>query len=248
MKFKTTLILLAVFAGLLALVLVFDRLGEKKKTAEDASNTLISVTAADVHKISLTRGPETLVLERDEAGGPWRLTSPLQAAADESEANSLASALASLRIERVVEKEGKDPKAYEIPTTEVSLWVKGQDAPIRLLVGMENPLDKSLFAKREGDPRIVLLPSSLKTTLDKPVFDFREKDVFKFAAADVKGRLAGRARGLRLGPHGPDLVRGGQRQDRCPARLPFEPPRQGLRGRDEIAGHPQGVRPRQAGL
>jgi hypothetical protein len=195
MKFKTTLILLAVFAGLLALVLVFDRLGEKKKTAEDASNTLISVTAADVHKISLTRGPETLVLERDEAGGPWRLTSPLQAAADESEANSLASALASLRIERVVEKEGKDPKAYEIPTTEVSLWVKGQDAPIRLLVGMENPLDKSLFAKREGDPRIVLLPSSLKTTLDKPVFDFREKDVFKFAAADVKGlRVKGEAK------------------------------------------------------
>jgi hypothetical protein len=51
---------------------------------------------------------------------------------------------------------------------------------------MENPLDKSLFAKRADDPRIVLLPSSLKSSLDKTVFDFRQKDVFKFAAADVK--------------------------------------------------------------
>jgi len=51
---------------------------------------------------------------------------------------------------------------------------------------MENPLDKTLFAKREDDPRVVLLASTLKTTLDKKVFDFRQKDVFKFTAADVK--------------------------------------------------------------
>jgi len=185
-KIKTTLILLGVFAVLLAAVLYFDKKGAAKKSAEEASNALISVTAGDVHKISIVRGPETLVLER-EGAGPWRLTSPLQAAADESEANSLASALAALHIERVVEKEAKDPKAYEIPTTLVSVWVKDREAPIRLLVGMENPLDKSLFAKREDDPRIVLLSSTLKATLEKPVFDFRVKDVFNFTAADVKG-------------------------------------------------------------
>ena len=186
MRFKMTLVLVAVFAALLALVLYFDSRGEKKKAAEEKTNTLISLTAGDIRKVSLVRGGQTLAFERSE-GGPWRLTSPLQAAADEGEVTSLVDALASLRIERVVEKESKDPAAYEIPTTEVSLWLKGQDSPVRLLVGMENPLDKTLFAKREGDPRIVLLASTLKTTLDKPVFDFRQKDVFKFAVADVKG-------------------------------------------------------------
>jgi len=184
-KFKTTLILLAVFAGLLALVLYFDSKGERKTASTEAANTLISLTAGDVRKVSLVRGIETLVVERDEAGA-WRLTAPIQAAADESEASSLVDALSSLRIERVVEKEAKDPKAYEIPTTEVSIWVKGKEAPVRLLVGMENPLDKSLFAMREDEPRIVLLSSTLKSTLDKTVFDLRQKDVFKFAVADVK--------------------------------------------------------------
>jgi hypothetical protein len=185
-RFKTTLLLLAVFVGLLAVVLLFDSRSKKKEAAEEKTNTLINLASADVRKASLVRGTETLTFERDE-GGPWRLTSPIQAAADEVEVNGLVDAFTSLRIARGVEKEAKDPAAYEIPKTTVSLWTKGQEAPLRLLVGMENPLDKSLFAKRDDDPRIVLLSSTLKMTLDKKVFDFRQKDVFKFTAADVKG-------------------------------------------------------------
>ena len=185
MKFKTTLVLLAVFAGLLGLVLLFDSKGEKKKAAEEKTNTLVSLASGDIRKASLVRDGETLTFERDEAG-PWRLTSPLQAAADDTEVGSFVDSLASLRIERVVEKEAKDLAAYEIPKIEVSLWVKGKDAPIRILVGMENPLDKTFFAKREDDMRVVLLASTLKTTLDKKIFDFRQKDVFKFSAGDVK--------------------------------------------------------------
>ncbi len=185
MKLKTTLVLLVVLAVLVAIVLYFDAKGEKMTAAEEKTKTLISLTAGDVRKAALVRNSETLSFERDE-GGPWRLTSPIQAAADEVEVGGLVDSLASLRIERVVEKETKDPAVYGIPKTEVSLWVKGRADPVRLLVGMENPLDKTLFAKRADDPRIVLLASSLKTTLDKSVFDFRQKDVFKFTAADVK--------------------------------------------------------------
>lgn len=185
MKFKTTLVLLAVFTGLLAIVLLFDTRSENKIAAEEKANTLISLASGDIRKASLVRDGETLTFERNEAG-PWRLTSPLQAAADDTEVGSFVDSLASLRIERVVEKEAKDLAAYEIPKMEVSLWVKGQDAPVRLLVGMENPLDKTLFAKREDDPRVVLLASTLKTTLDKKIFDFRQKDVFKFNVDDVK--------------------------------------------------------------
>lgn len=185
MRAKTPLILLAVFVALLAVVLIFDSNGEKKKAAEEKANSLVDLTSADVRKASLVRDGETLTFERDEAG-PWRLTSPLQAAADDYEVGNFVDAFASLRIERVVEKEAKDLSAYEIPKTEVSLWVKGRDVPVKLLIGMENPLDKALFAKRADDARVVLLPASLKTTLEKKVFDFRQKDVFKFTAADVK--------------------------------------------------------------
>jgi len=193
-RFGKTLALLAVFGALLALVLYFDSRGEKKRTAEERTNTLISLPQADIRKIGLDRGGVVLAFER-EGEGPWRLTAPLQAAADDYETNGLAGALASLRIERVVEKEGGDPAAYGIPQTTVSIWVKDKEAPVRLLVGMENPLDKTLFAKREDDPRIVLLASTLKSTLEKSVFDFRDKTVFRFTAADVQA-VKVRAKGV----------------------------------------------------
>lgn len=185
MKPKTTLVLLAVFAGLLGVVLFFESRGEKKAAAEETANTLIGLASGDIVKVGLVRDGETLAFERDDAG-PWRLTAPLQAAADDHEVGSLVDSLASLRIERVVEEEAADLAAYGIPKTEVSLWVKDKDAPVRLLVGMENPLDKSLYAKREDDPRIVLLASTLKTALEKRVFDFRDKSVFRFTPADVQ--------------------------------------------------------------
>lgn len=186
MKFKTTLVLLAVGLALLAVVHYFDSRGAKAKAAEEKTGLLIDLPAADILKASLFKDGQTLAFER-EAGGTWRLTAPLEAAADETEVNGLIDTLAKLRIERVVEQEAKDLRAYEIPKTEISLGVKGRPDPVRLLVGMENPLDQSLFAKRADDPRLVLLPSSLKSALDKKVFDFRQKDVFKFATAEVKG-------------------------------------------------------------
>ncbi|MCK7469711.1 MAG: hypothetical protein MZU95_02055 [Desulfomicrobium escambiense] len=42
MKIKTTLVLVGVFAALLAVVLFFDSKGEKAKAAEEKTNTLIS--------------------------------------------------------------------------------------------------------------------------------------------------------------------------------------------------------------
>jgi hypothetical protein len=56
---------------------------------------------------------------------------------------------------------------------------------VKLLVGMENPLDNTLFAQREGDKRIVLLASYLKSSLEKKTFDFRKKDIFSFEMDDV---------------------------------------------------------------
>jgi hypothetical protein len=184
-RFKTTLILLAVLAGLLAVVLIFESKGKKEQAVKEKEQKLVDVAAADVERIELKKEDGTISFRKDGQGA-WLITAPLEAKADGAEVDGLVSGFSALRIERVVEKEAKDLKPYGIPQREVALWIKGKDAPVRVLLGMENPLDKTLFAKREDDPRLVLLSSSLKTTLDKKVFDFREKDVFKFETAGVK--------------------------------------------------------------
>ncbi len=181
MKIKTTLILLVVFAALLAFVIFFESKTQEKKEGEEK---LVDLSSADVEKITLKKEDGTIAFKKD-SGEDWLITEPLEAKADSTEVNRLAEDFSSLRIERVVEKEGGDMTKYEIPKKELTLWYKNKPQPVKILIGMENPLDNALFAKKEDDPRIVLISSSFKSLLDKKTFDFRQKDIFRFEPADV---------------------------------------------------------------
>jgi hypothetical protein len=185
-KPRTTLILFGVFAVLLAFILIFESRGKKAAAEKEKEDKLVDLASADVQKIEVRKDDGTVLALAKDDKGDWKITSPLEAKADATEANSLATTFASLHIDRVVDKTPKDLKDYGLPKDEVSLWVKGSDKPITVLIGMENPLDQSFFAKRADDPRVVLLSSSLKYTLDKKLFDYREKDVFKFETGEVK--------------------------------------------------------------
>jgi hypothetical protein len=184
MKFKTTLILLISFAVLLAAVLLFESRSKARKETEEKGKKLVDLASADVEKMTLKNEAGTVTFKKDEKG-EWQIIEPLEAKADSSEVSRLAEDFSSLKFERVIEAEAGDPAKYEIPKKELSLWYKGQAKPVKLLIGMENPLDNTLFAKREDDKRIVLLASFLKSSLEKKVSDFRQKDIFRFEPDDV---------------------------------------------------------------
>jgi hypothetical protein len=181
MKFKTTIVLMAVFVALLVFVLFFESKNKGKKESEEK---LIDLPSADVEKITLKKEDGTISFKKDDKG-EWLITEPLEAKGDSNEVNRLAEDFSSLKMERVVEQEGGDITKYEIPKKELTLWYKNRTQPVKILIGMENPLDNALFAKKEDDKRIVLIPSYLKSLLEKKTFDFRQKDIFTFETADV---------------------------------------------------------------
>jgi hypothetical protein len=184
-KPRTTLILAAVLVVLGAVVLFFEDRGSKKEAAAEREALLVDVKTEELVRMELTSGEGTFLFEKDDQGD-WRLTAPIEAMADSYEAGSLADNFSSLRIQRVVEEQAADLSKFGIPDRTVSLWVKGREDPLRVLVGMENPIDSSLFVKREDDPRVVLVAGYLKSPLEKTLFDFRRKDIFRFETAEVK--------------------------------------------------------------
>lgn len=185
MKIKNTILLLGAFIVLLAFILFLDKKGPPDKAA-GPEEKLVAIASADVQKITFKKESETLTFKKDDKGD-WMVLEPLEVKADNTEVGQLVDGFADLKIERVVEKENADLKKYQIPQKEISLWVKGQDDPVKVLIGQENPLGNTFYAQKEGDKRIVLLPSTLKPTLEKKLFDFRQKDIFKFETADVAG-------------------------------------------------------------
>jgi hypothetical protein len=183
-KLGRTLALLGVFLVLLAAILFFNARGKKQAAGKEKEGMLVDLASSDLVKMTLKAGDDVLTFERDDKG-EWKITEPLLTGADATEVGSLADGFSGLRIERVVETAAANLSAYGIPDKELLLWGKGKDKPVRILVGMENPIDKTLFAKRDDDPRVVLIASPLKTTLDKKLFDFRRKDVFAFEKTGV---------------------------------------------------------------
>ncbi len=186
MKFKKTIILFIAFAVLLAFVLLFEEF--KGKTGEEEDDKLVALSSDDIQKITLKREDEIITFEKsqDEEKEGWVITEPLEAKADKYEADRLAENFSDLRIERVVEEEPEDIAKYEIPKKEISLWFKDREKPVKILIGAENPLDSTFFAKREEETRVVLIPSHLKSTLEKSLFEFRQKEIFRFETDDVK--------------------------------------------------------------
>lgn len=181
MKFKTTIILFGIFILLFAAVYFFEFRNQGDKSTEDK---LISLASDDVVKIVFNNGEETIEFHRQEE--EWLITEPLEAKGDKYEVDRLADDFSNLRIERIVEEIPTDLEKYGIPQKEIELYVKDQDEPVKILIGMENPLDNTFFAKKSDETKVVLIPSSLKSLMEKKVFDFRQKDIFKFDSDQAK--------------------------------------------------------------
>lgn len=182
MKFKTTIILFVIFLVLMAYIFLFE---SKSKNDEHAKEKLVALSSESVQKIIYKKEDETLEFQKN-AEGEWLIIKPLEAKADKYEVNRLAEEFADLRIERVVDEEPADLEKYGIPKKEMSLYFKDKEQQVKIFIGIENPLDNTFFAKRENETRVVLLSSSLKNLLEKSVFDYRQKDIFKFETDEAK--------------------------------------------------------------
>jgi hypothetical protein len=182
MKFKTTIILFVLFLALLAAVLLFE---SREKGRKEKEEKLVSLPSDSVQKISFKKEEGMMTFQKDEKG-EWLITEPLQAKADKYEVDRLAQDFSDLKIERVVEAQAQSLEKYEIPKNEITLWYKDKEKPVKILIGQENPLDNTFFAKKDDEPKVVLIPSHLKSLMEKKLVDFRQKDIFKFETNEVK--------------------------------------------------------------
>ena len=181
MKFRTTLILFGIFILLFAALYFFEL---RDRSEENGEDKLVSLESDDVTQMIFRKDEQTIQFQRKDE--EWLITDPIEAKADKYEVDRLAEDFSDLRIERIVEEAPSDLEKYGLPQKEIELYYKGLNESVKILIGMENPLDNTFFAKRQDETKVVLIPSSLKSLLEKNVFDFRQKDIFKFESDQAK--------------------------------------------------------------
>jgi hypothetical protein len=138
---------------------------------------------AEFTKITVTFEGETTVLER-EPGTDWRLVSPVVARADKLVMDSLTSQLQTSRFKATLEENpdqatleryGLDKPRF---TVEAVAQVNGETRTVKLVGGIENPFDGSVFMRRNDDPSVYTAEGGARYALARKTFDLREKAIF----------------------------------------------------------------------
>ncbi|MGQ9618624.1 MAG: DUF4340 domain-containing protein [Candidatus Aminicenantia bacterium] len=176
MKWRTIVILLFIFLALLFTILYLEKREERKEKFE---GKLVTFSTSDINKVELKRGIEEIVFQKKDDS--WEITAPLKSKADKYTVDRLIEDFSDLKIERKVEENPRDLKKYglEPPHRILKLWKK-DGSTLTIYTGIENPIDGAIYAKKPEENTVYLIPSFLKSGLDKTLFDFRNKKIFEF--------------------------------------------------------------------
>lgn len=195
MRFRTTLLLLLVVAGLGAYVYWVEY---PKSQQEAKKKTLFEFAAGDVTAVTLTYADREIALQRQ--GDTWRLTKPSDLAADTTTANNLVNAIAECEVVKEVAEGTADVAQYGLdkPLVTIKVSLKDRDLPT-IGVGKNTPVGFSTYVQRGDDKKILLTSSAFRSGMDKQVKDLRDKTILTFTDADVNQiELRGADRLVRL--------------------------------------------------
>ena len=182
----STIVLVVALAGLGGYIYFV----ENKKPVEpaDAKAKAFDIKAEQLEElqIKVADGDTSTLKKVDDR---WQLVEPVQAEADNSEVNNMASSLASLDVQRVVDEAPADLGQFGLgmPHLEVAFRIKGQTALQRLQVGEKTPTGGDVYVKLADQKRVFLVSSYIDETFKRTTFDLRDKTILKFDRDKMTG-------------------------------------------------------------
>jgi hypothetical protein len=182
MRFRTTLVLILLLLGLGAYVYWIEM---PKAEQEAKKKTLFEFKADDATEVSLAYSDHEIVLKK--SGDDWRLTKPMDVAADQTAAKNLVSAIADCEVKKSLDESATDRAQYglDAPFVKVTVKLKDKELPA-ILVGKNTPVGFSTYIQKAGDPKVMLTNSAFRSGMDKKVKDLRDKTILNFADNDVQ--------------------------------------------------------------
>jgi hypothetical protein len=173
------LVLLAIVGGYAFIV------GRYSQT--EAPQKLLDVKQDDIAKIELKYADRDIVLERDK-DKPWRLVKPIGAAADQSQVNNLAHAIAESVLVRTVDEKPDDlaPFGLKPPTTTITLTTFDNKTIPAIEVGKSTPIGFNAYVRLSNSPAVLLTEGAFAAGMNKTVNDLRVRDLMAFKLGDVQ--------------------------------------------------------------
>lgn len=162
-RWRTTLILLGIFALLLVYVLLFERKREPPPspgaTPSPTPSPLVDVTRDEIRALHITWANSEVRIEPSPTGeqAGWQITVPQIAPADTYGISWPIDELASLSAKRTILERVDDPAQYGLGPEALTLDIETAERTVHLSVGRETPDGTSFYVQVEGDPQLYIV-------------------------------------------------------------------------------------------
>ena len=191
LNFKTTVVLIVLLAVAVG-ALYFTR--EKKsedgggRVVEENRQKLFDIKAEDVNRVVVTAADgRKMALERAGAG-KWRMTEPVQAAAEAFEVDNLVRGLVELESRGTVDSENANAEATGLDKPRFVVDLAMADGKTHTLNVGDKPAvgDIVYVARKEKSGETLVVPADILERIDKQPADYRDKKLVDVSTGDVR--------------------------------------------------------------
>jgi hypothetical protein len=184
MNLVKTLVLFVIFAILAAYVYFYEiQGGEERELVEQAAQKIISFNKDSVKIIEIRSVFNRFVFKRME--DTWRIKKPVETGADKATIDGLISSITNMKMERSFTIKDGEQKDYGLVGRSylvIFQFNNGKRDSVRF--GDDTPVGSNVFASK-GDTVVYTVASSVKNSVTKNLFDWRDKSLTKVKQTDV---------------------------------------------------------------
>jgi len=188
-KYLNTLIALVVLAATWGAFTYYDKhKGSEKPAFETSSQTKIfSLDAQHIQSITFKpRDGDAFSCRRE--GGKWTITDPRHLEVDQGNFSGVLNSLTTATADEVVDPHPTSLKDFGLDPPSFALEVTTDAKPpsFTLLLGDDTPTSGGLYAQVSGNPQVITLASYLKSSLEKKMFDLRDRRALTLEADQLQ--------------------------------------------------------------
>ena len=188
MKWKTTLVLFVIAAGVFAYLFFVERNRPGTEEATRQAQNVVNFSRDKVNGIVIQNGDDQIDIRRRD--DKWRLEIPIKDQADGSVVNSLLLDLENWQKDAAIsakEMEADKNKLadYGLANPKLRLKLIGPDTPPEIFFGKDAALEGKMYVRFGNSKETFLASQSVKKAIDKKPEDFRDRKLADLIMAQV---------------------------------------------------------------
>ena len=188
MKWKTTVILFVIAAGVFAYLYFVERNRPGTEEAARQSQNVLNFSREKIDGVVIQNGDDKIDIRRHD--DKWRLETPIKDQADASLVDNLLLDLENWQKDAAIsakEMEADKNKLadYGLASPKLRLKLLGPDAPPEIFFGKDAALEGKMYVRFENSKETFLANQSVKKAIQKKPEDFRDRKLTDLIMAQV---------------------------------------------------------------